>query len=68
MVLNLMLVCMAISEKLRQTDRIALYALNIVLLPGYKCASYFHCIAHRLNLGLATAAKVDQNVKKILTT
>ena len=28
----------------------------------YKYANYFHCAAHRLNLVLETAAKVDQNV------
>ena len=29
---------------------------------GYKNANYFQCAAHRLNLVLETAAKVDQNV------
>ena len=31
---------------------------------GYTFANYFHCAAHRLNLVLAKAAKVDQNVKQ----
>ena len=31
---------------------------------GYEYTNYFHCAAHRLNLVLETAAKVDQNVKE----
>ena len=35
---------------------------------GYEFPNYYHCATHHLNLNLATAAKVDQNVKQFLTT